>query len=422
MKIRDTKTKSINWSEVEAKHACGVISGEQDHNVRIFQTRNFEFDNRKAEALCLTTSLTTPTDPLQYIRTLIERGHIDQAAEILVTLKQSDAEIALDAEYLIECCRVKAFLGQWEAVISDCTKVFCLETSPVTRMTVLQTRATALYETGQWQLALKDIDLIRSFAKLFPESYSYFYAEILAIKIESTFGDIQKATRLLQHIWQTHLASSSMNQDQLLTLLRAEGHVLRARGQNSLWASHAVMILSNLIGDDQYAAFARLELFFAGVNTISLQKQLAQDRQAIPLVNLLLLERELGVSTFTTSKLLAMTRLSAETLQEFLPALECQDPLVLVIPKYRTVVKLEPFQIVVTPKKSRPYQTLLTILDGSTLSKQELFEKVFAQKYVSHLHDSTIYQLIRRIRQQFKVPLQIADASISATNTLVVKL
>ncbi|MGE3682619.1 MAG: hypothetical protein AB7G93_12910 [Bdellovibrionales bacterium] len=407
-------TKKINWQEIEALGCTGRrLPQLGEHSaVEIYRARNLEFNLRKAEAL----SASGEVDPLQVLRTAIARGKIQDSQNQLQSAIQAQPSLLGDPEWRLEKARLAAFTSQWQDCIQNVNEVLRLAPSSITRMTALQTRALAWYELGQWNQAERDVDLVRSFAELYPNAQAAYFNELLRVRILALRGDFAAAEKRLAEIWMTDGRQGSLNILRFLALLRTEAVLARLCGRSArstLIASHTV---ANVMGDDLYAALARLELNINGDPSVSLASRVQADAMKFPKVQSLRDEVISGPLTSTTGRLLKESREHSTASLDFLSA----QPVKIVLPHRKIVVNLEPFSSQWMEKPTRAYQALCELGGSEKRKKEDLFGNIFRQRYVEHLHGPLLRQLFSRLRRQFQVQVNVSEGLVACPDALTV--
>jgi len=155
-----------SFIETETRFAAtGTLAGGADSSRESYGARVSRADFILAEAL----QLTDPNlDPLQRARTLLARGALGLAEEILNSLadkflRDPNARIEL-GEVFLEKARLASFRAQWKESELFATQALALEVPAVTQMTLRQVRAVTLFEQGELAAALREIELGLSLA------------------------------------------------------------------------------------------------------------------------------------------------------------------------------------------------------------------------------------------------------------------
>jgi hypothetical protein len=429
----ESKSTFINWAELEARSCATSLSAysrDHDnigniHDVDVFKSRSLDFDHRKAEALCLSQR----TDVLQNLRTLIARGFIEEAKQQLNSFLKQQSNLNKDPEWKLELARLFAFANDWESCVSETTQLLELNPAPLTRMTALQTRSIAFFELQSWGLCGRDLGQVQSLASLYPNAQAVYYGQILMVRLLAVTGEIARATEQLKMIWNQENQASRLDKDKLLTLLRAEADLCTYHKQSPRTALLACHWLSEWIGDDQYAAMARLELYCNGDHSANLKKRVQEDRLNFPRITSLFKEIDSGNPQSTTARLLAQRLKANYDIKENdtfanpgFCALQSQYQAML-IPEQKLIISFKPFAVYSVKKQTRPYQAICAIGAGQQLSKESLFHLLFgSQKYVAHLHDHVVHQTLFRIRSQWQVECSVIEGWITAPAILIVKV
>jgi hypothetical protein len=406
---------AINWGQIEALHGASPEQIKAEvHDVQVFRARSIEFDHRKAEAL----SVSYPTEPIELIRVLMSRGHLAEGWQRLEEMQRQQPHLRQDPEIKLELTRLYAFHARWEDAAHEASETLAIALTPSTRMVALQSRSIARFELGRMREAQVDIEQIRSLGKLYPRASALLYAEILAARILAIEGDAHGARTLLAQIWSRILKEDRFNADALLTLMRAEGHIAMAAKLPARAFILAAHLLSELIGDEQYAALARMELFSSGDRSKQLVRRLAEDRSRFARVDQLLREIESGSPNSSSAKALAHASENSPRSYENFGSIEQ-----IFIPARQILVTLPEWKLDSINKVTRPLEALQALGRHASLSKAELFRELFGeQKYVAHLHDPLLYQTLSRLRRQWNVEVQTVEGRLSTPRLLLIEV
>jgi tetratricopeptide (TPR) repeat protein len=413
------RTKKKNWDEIEA--AFWSVGSQaldaslvQDPEVQVFLARVGEFNYRKAEAL----SLTHPIAGLQQIRTLLSRGHFEQAEKSIneYTLNSPD-----DPEIILDKARLTIYQGLWQESIGFCNKVMEYLPTGISRMSALQLRALSNFELGNFDKALQDIESIKSLALLYPKAMTYFYAKLLNAKTMAHRGFLNTAKMQLNMIWQNELINKSFDLVKVFVLLRAEIDVKRLEGSNPVSAIEATYLLANAMGDRLYAALARVDLYFAKNNSEEIKTLLDTDRKEFQRVDLLFQE-VIGDNPTISSTAKSIRSSFISQVDVVVSTSLSNSPSHLIIPKYNCIIQMSPFRV------QHLKQTTQTIRAASSLAKGKMAKKDFfsmlwgKQKYVSRIHDGLIHQLLFSIRKTLGIKSSVVEGQIIITDVLTVDL
>ncbi|MES2856799.1 MAG: hypothetical protein V4692_13085 [Bdellovibrionota bacterium] len=404
----------LDWNSIEVQSLLDANYADQRHDVEVHLARSIKQDYRKAEALCLLQ----PTDLLQTIRTLISRGHTDLAMTALETYRENHPELEHDCEWLLEIARLLAYTNQWTTCLSQCQALLGLQLPPITLMTSLQTRSVALFELGLLHQALLDIDRIQSLDRLYPGTQVAHYAELSRVKILAIQGDLSTAKTRLKQIWDRSLKSKTFNLDHVLTLLRIEGFVAMSEDEDATRYLESAAWISNRLGDDLHSALSRFELLTINPSFQFLYATVTDEMIRFRRIQVLFNEIS-ETSQSTTAKTLFKNKEKATLLPRDLS----RGLTHLVLPAQLAVVEVTE-DGVKAHKLAREVQTFTAycFIAGSNdgVSKSALFSHLFGnQKYVPHLHDPTIYQIVSRIRKTWNVKIETANGLLQSPTSMV---
>ena len=192
------------------------------------------------------------------------RGKFQEAGSTL----KSESE-APQAELLLEQARVAGFSGDWRECKRLAHKAIELGTATdPTLMTLRQVKSLALYELGEFHVALEEIEEILALSELYPAGRTRFYALILQAKCLAMHSpeSIHHSRALIDRV---AADISEPDLDHALTLVRAEADLLRMEGLPYEKYSAAAAAFASAMGDLFYECLAYVDLEFSPIEEIS---------------------------------------------------------------------------------------------------------------------------------------------------------
>jgi hypothetical protein len=409
-----SKTDWVAFEIASAGNAATATDGNHDREVHI--ARSVLNDVRKAEALCLIQ----PTDFLQELRTLIARGLLSEAWVKLHSYRADQTELETDPEWNLELARLFAYANEWQRCFETCELLFELQPAPMSLMTTLQIRAVAAFEIGNFHQALADINRIRSLDRIYPNTQVAYYAELVDVKVAAMLGQHQQVQTKLNQIWLKQSAAPISTFDHLLTLLRVEAFVAMAFGADPTRALELAAWTAEKQGDDLHSVLSKFELAVTNTQYPSQDFDLAGAK--ILFQRIAKLDRELNEGAHsTTGKVLAQAKGNSSVQPRSLTEVK-----LVLLPNRNLVLKLDienlRVDIVSLKKRTQVVDALCFVArSASGVTKAELFQALFGnQKYVSHLHDPALYQVISRMRKMWSVQLNFDQGVLSAPEAVVI--
>jgi hypothetical protein len=431
----------------------------------MYRSRVSESNYRKAEALGM---LGTP-ELLQQMRTSLARGNFLEAQnhlnhwnsqyqnqkpsvnscenQVSGTKLESNSD---EGEWLLERLRLAAFERRWLEVTVVCETELPSSLMPLTRISILQVHALALYELGQFTLALRALEKIQSLATLYPVSQSAFYAKILQAKILATAGDFYQADKIRRELWMTELNQVHHGLNGFLTLLRLDASLKRLRGQNPRPEILAGMKICQLMGDGYYESLSHFEVLLStewsnanNIVALNFESDSEIQKQAPSLGNLcaqglknylgldrLWQEVTEGVHSATVRELTQQRKFSHNNLENELH--EAYRAKRCVFMKEGFIFELAPVRILQVDPSTQLWRAMQFIAEnqkneaksnGNQLgtSKETLFTHLYPQlPYLKWKHDPLLFQLARRMRQKLDVDLVLKNGCFSIEACLFV--
>ncbi len=416
--MSSTPKSKAEWVAFEiASVAAATSATNGDHNREVHLARSVLNDMRKAEALCLIH----PTEFLQELRTLIGRGHFPEAWVKLQTYRSEKESLEIDPEWNLELARLFAYANEWEKCIETCGKVLNLQPSPMSMMVALQVRSVAAFELGNFALALSDINRIRSLDRLYPNTQVAYYAELVDVKVAAAQGQLTLAKLKLSQIWQRQINAPVFTFDHLLTVLRVEAFVAMSAGHDATRILELAVWTALKQGDDFHTALSQFELYVTNPNYSLLDRRVFEAVARYQRISSLDIEVS-GDAQSTTGHVLRQIRgkFTTKTIDAE------RQPSHVVLPCLNLVFRLNSenlqVEIIDMKKRTQLFDALCFIAKHSEgVTKAELFQALFgSQKYVSHLHDPTIYQVVSRLRKTWKVKIDVLNGVLMAPEVAVI--
>lgn len=401
-----SKSSKINnphadWIQAEnVLCSTGRPSAQGSAEEQVYLARMLENDGRKSEALAETQNVTA----IQRLRTMIQRGKFAEAIELLV---QVDKDGPIETpEVLLEEARIKAFSGQWTDCFAICQKAVSQKPTGLTLQTIMQVRSLALFELGDFSACARDLDLLESMSRIYPSSQASLYARITMVKLLAVKGELRRARRELNLLWQDFRSPKRGSLDFLLVLLRAESCLSFCEGGDPLRFSQACGLVARTTGEDFYGALALMESANARLPDDETQRTLANDRERFSRLKLLQTEIDSKQKPISTSAAVIRAWKSGRELAS-LPAPSAAN--FILLENHNVLIQLQPFQIHKLSAESKLLKVLAVLAKGR-ISKEVLFRQVWEmQNYVPHLHENLVFQTIGRVRRTLGVAIDTAD-------------
>lgn len=407
------------WIPAEIQYASKGETPNPEINANKAMIARLKDSNYRLAEAVLAESFIQDKDFFQFIRTKIARGNLDEAEQIIDEyLKSTDnfAETLLP-DTLLELCRVYYHKARWQ----DSIKVINLalskqDVSAITRITLLQMRTVSLFEIGEFEKCLMDIEEIRSLSILFPFSQCCLYAEALHIKVIARTDGIQRAELFFKKCVKKYLnVNEDGMPDRLLTLLRIKIDLLRL--QNKPYASIALacQLLADSMGDDLYKALAILDLAFSENENLSkgAKTQLLALRNKFEKVQIILNEIESLNPESTSSKAISFYQppKSENMFNE-----EINEILILDL---NLKINLKNLNVSTTTLKNQSLN-ILKIISENIILRETIFSNVWKLDYDVETHDATLRNAIVRLRKQANIKIICSDQKIIIPNTLLI--
>ena len=380
---------------------------------RLLDARIRTVDYLESEKILLTAS--DKVDPVQKIRVHLARGNLATAERLLEDLTVKDA--APDAETALERARLGAATGQWAAAVRMASSGLALDPSSITRLSLLQVRANALYELNEVPKAFADLETAAPLIGLYPEAPTAFYCEINRFKCEMVLNAPATAAKFVAWI-DTRFVEKPPNLDQLLVLLRLRIEIARSLGEN--WNAQAIacVLLSQRMGDRLYESLGWVDLLLGGnpllvgVADAALRARRGQFDRVDQLVDEVLLEKP---TTLTARRMIALRADPAVVQGEW--SLSART---VVLFDSRWKVDLPSGEVVRLSAQERTRSILRVFGRTPKLDKEAFFRMLWKlPRFDAERHDPLIRTAIKRVRRQSGVKVRSCEGSLSIEDALL---
>jgi tetratricopeptide (TPR) repeat protein len=413
------KSISLNHLETEfaatGKFRAGVPSSE----TRSLRSRYENADYRRSEA----HALSGESDGLEALKSLISRGHLLEAIPAQARLV---AESAGDPDLLLEIalqgCRLSVLEGDWKEAVSRCSRLESESELPgLSRLTLLQIRANALLELGDYARAAIDLKKAESIAQIFSHAPVSLYVQVLATKLLGRIDNFSFARARAASIWNEWKSKfPSHDLDAALTLVRLELDLARLSGRSHFEWAIASYLLATVIGDELYSALAWLDIAFASGNSAHPEIQTRLEYYSRIFPRIAHLRDELAGGNHLTDTAQGLNRARASEVQsselmarvqqrgvdfEQIDRIVLLNAGILIDLKVKAASALPAF----TPRS----KLLIESVAGGLISKQEVFLRVWGiARFDKERHDATIRTAIRRLRKESGFTLESIDGGL----------
>ena len=377
----------------------GASGGELPLRIQALRARTIEGDARKAEAICLSSD-----QPLiDKIRTGLARGTLCEVRDAF-TSALANAPGQDRAEFALEWCRLLNCEAEWDECIKAAHAAWFEEMSSVTRMTFLQVRSIALFESGHLPRALEDVEKIRSLSSLYPFAPVRVYADILSAKITGRLTSPAAGNKELGLLWTQLETAGKMSRDYLLYLLRAKLDLKRLQDQPTANYAEACVRVASEIGNDFYKALAMVDAYHS-------EKTPGPD-----------LTRDVGEACLKFRR----ARIQFEALKSFQKPMKSSETwdwkgshvTHFIFSEFRKVIQLSPFQVASFREDSVEWEALLALSTGS-IGKNDLFSRLHGKRsYNAGVHDGYLHALLYRLRAKSGLKIGSSSGKLNLSNAL----
>ncbi len=399
-------TKDIIKTDIMlASQPVGSLPPTSDQSLQqiCFYT-SIELDSARA------TIAATPSRPdaqILDLRVLTIRGEFQAAKKILQKSKQINDK-ATRAEFLLAQAMVVGHEGQWADVVSVCEMGLRLEPVLITRLSLLQCRAMALFEMGHYDSALKDCEAILSQEMIYPSGVPVRYAKVLKVRVLLGLNRVQDAEVAMNERWLQLESEAFLNLDELLTLLRLEIDFHRSKGLPIRDLALSCIQVCDDLGDPLYRALAEVDLYATFQRPPQwLTDSLKNSRERFVKVEGFLKEYQRGEASTSSSRQVLKTVKESDDFPE-----RTRRPQ-FIFKASRGVVFNLPNRTTHYLPKTTDWERFSELVKGKTLTKEDFFSEFWDQKYFYQKHDGVIRAFLFRLKKKTGIKAESHRGHIS---------
>jgi hypothetical protein len=377
-----------------------------------------EWDARKCEAQVLKGEI----PPLLEIRALLFRGRHSEAESVIQQIKDFDDEKEL-AEVLLERVKLAALDGDWRLCLDLALSIRAKALVAISRLTLLQLEALALFELGQWDLSESCLERVESLATSFPNCTSVIYARILRIKIASRRKGAEFGLSELDAFWKELIAKEQLDLNLVQALMRLEIDLFRLAGRPHFEQAQAAILLAEAMGEKLYFALGKLDEFYAApLECRSQFEREARDAaKEFKRVNALLKEVDEETEDCSSTARAILTYLGSSKKPKMNVLQENKHKFIF-LARRGILISLQDGKCSSLELFPRIRQCLIAIGKHGPVSKREFFSHIWGkQKYVPHLHDDLIFSMQQRMRKKFGLKLASARSTLTVPFLLYIE-
>ena len=395
---------------------CAVgYDGPAEIDEAIYLAAQKEEDFFKAE---LETMLQPDTNPLTKMHVLLARGHIDQAQAELDACKDLLTTERQKSEYYAYQCRIHFCRGEWSEVIQCAESGMRHAPTRVTTISLLNMKAIALYEQGEFFASLQSIKMISKFEELYPHLDVFGYASSLQAKLVGLLEHPDSGLNSLAKTVEDHFKKKRINFDTCLAFFRIMIDLKRMKGEDYQYLAQACFLSSEKLGDNLYREMARLDYALnQGMSNEELVKNFIkpdQYQRVLDLVNDIVNE-----DGPMTAQIIWQNRRKEKT--------ENQVTIEKISKGVKKILWAETGLLICLESKkfekitmSQRHLSILKCLCSGPKTKEVFFKEVWGvKKFVRHLHENTLYRAINRINKAYGVQFKIVNGEISDSALLI---
>lgn len=381
-------------------------------NEQVFQARLVNANSLLAEALMVTHG---NVSAIESIRTWIARSHFRSAQELIQKGLEETTDPNARADFLLDQARICFFEGDWCTGVTLSTQGLELDPIITTRMALFQVRASCFFELGEWQLSQRDASTLETLGILYGKATTLFLSRMTQAKIAARVQSSKLAHLLKQRLWQDFESGKMMaNRDHFIGLCRLEIDLARVESRKFRhWAVLCALICHDS-GDRLFEALAILDL--ACESDSSTQESLIAGLQEFDGLKRIELAQA-AIKNGTTEGLGITMAGVLSGIQRKIKSSQSVNPIgvpsnFILCKEAGLLISRNDFSVTKIDLTHRSHQILLALAEGG-LEKGILFEQIYQQKYVPHLHDKMLRNQISRTRKELGVSILCKDGTVT---------
>lgn len=363
-------------------------------------------------------SQTSPELVLPAIRAAQLRGDLKEAEKLIQQFETAHSSDLAKTESLLEQARLAAFNGEWHKCFELCCDGLRLSPPLITLVSLLQVRAVAYFELGEFLLSLRDIENVETYSTMVPNAVGVSFSRILKTKVLARVEGVQKARRHIQRLWDSIDTTAVLNLDNLVALMRAEVDLNRISNEPSAMQAVACASVAHKLGDRLYLGLAILDLYFSVPldSREEIMPILAPYVEEYPRIQNILKE----IKSENDNDFLSTTAKSFTAKDNNKIAIDfsrinnlIEKTSLIVLPRYSCFINLGASSIKKGQHLASSLQTVKA-LSQRDIGKDKLLNIIYGVKnYSADLHDATIRTLIHRTRKKIGVEITSKNGRLS---------
>jgi len=410
----------------------------EPYELLAYNQHNIQCDAIATESLTNFQELSILTN----IRALLFRGKIAEAEILLEQNKNQLKDQPLTfIELIQEEARLAFFNGDYHLGLELTEHALFLKPNHISRLALTQMKVLGHFELGDFNMAIRTIEESLVLTRLFIYSSSTHYLKSLETKIIARNQSPQIARDFLLRYFEELIRSKCLTLEIVSVIVRTQIDIFMLEGKEYLSWAKANYWIAKTMGEELYVGHAVLDLYCNDQNNALwiYSKVLPYFLQRFSRLKQLLFNIENDSNEFVST--------TAQTLRDFF--LKHQNKMLQDQHKFRSEFDLnnqisndyfslrpqalffKAFNLFVTLTTENTLfkvfdtqdrvPTALMSLASTSLTKEEFFQANWGtQKYVPHLHDGLIRNLIFRIRKRTGLNIQINNGTITLVGLLVI--
>ena len=422
-------SSSEAWIQVEAQKAKSGKFPEKigvDQSVYLAWIR--DCDARKCQSMLVEDAKDSKANDLLKIRALLFRGELDEAERIIRKSMDAHATPETRMEVLLEQARLAAFSGNWSLChILSAKALESKQLESLSYLSSLQVHALACFELGEFHAAIQALHAAESLATIFPFSISAHYANVLRARIAARDQGVASGISKISELWKAFRENKAieLTADMVHALVFGSVDILkyaRLSGESSEQLEKLILVsfaMTEAMGERLYSALGCLDGAICGpvAHRSWFQNRLTQARREFKRID------SMAAQAFEGAELRCLSASMLASLREPLTqekSLAPESVTHVIFGDAQWAFQLQPWK---ATDLSRHPQILsaLGALSSGELSKARFFDQVWGNaRYASHLHDSSIFYVLNRIKKLIGATFPIREGRIQPNRGVIV--
>lgn len=352
------------------------------------------------------------TNKILELRSKLHSGDFDQA-KVYIEECESESNPEIRAEALLGKSRLLCYEGLWQDCLLVAEEGLKLNPIMLTKLSLLQCQAIALFELGIIESALKNCNLILSQKKLYPEAVAVRYSNFLKLRCLIHLKKESEVKPELDTLWSLLAENKELDLDFLLCLLRVEIDLNRKLQLPIANLALFSFKVAQALGDPLYEGLALLDLLSSNSDSTEIEKELAPYREKFNKIDRLFQYYSSKDPQCLTSRSLVATSFENHSLNL------SSNSKFFIYSARGLIFNLGAPKATQLPENI-DWVIFKDLMKDGFVSRSDMFEKLWKQKYFYDKHDGVLRTFLHRLKKTSSIPIESEKGIITLKDTLFI--